>query len=66
MKKEIRDKERKLFLESMELRKLDLTNTNFEQSEKIREKQNDYWRRHLFFKGYLEQLDKQNQKKQEQ
>lgn len=62
MKKEIRDRERELFIKSMQLRRLDLTNTKYEQSEEIRKKQDDSWKRHLFFKGYLEQLEKEKKK----
>ena len=66
MKKSLRDKERKLFTESMELRRLDLTKTNYDQSVKIRKKQDEYWRKHLFYKGYLEQIEKNNAKEKEQ
>ena len=62
MKKEIRDKERKLFQESMALRRLDLTNTDYKQSLEIRKKQDDAWQKHLFYKGYLEQLEKEKKK----
>ncbi len=62
MKKEIRDRERQLFKDSMELRRLDLTKIDFEKTEEIRKKQDNAWHRHLFFKGYLDQLDKEKNK----
>lgn len=62
MKKEIRDRQRKYFEESWKLRKLNTFHTKYEQSEEIRKKQDDAWHRHLFFKGYLDQLDKEKNK----
>lgn len=59
MRKDIRDRQRKYFKDSWELRDIDTYNATFEQSEKIRKKQDDAWHRHLFFKGYLEQLEKE-------
>ena len=64
MRKQLRDRERQLFKESMDLKRLDLSKTSFDQSEQIRIKQNDSWHRHLFFKGYLAQLEKQDQNKE--
>jgi len=62
MKKELIEKERQLFKSSLELRKLDLSNVDFKQSQKIREKQNEYYQKRLFYKGVLEQLEKENKK----
>lgn len=62
MRKDIRDKEREYFKKSWELRDVNTYNANYEQSEEIRKKQDDAWHRHLFFKGYLEQLEKEKKK----
>lgn len=61
MKKELRDRERQLYKSSFELRQLDLSKTKFEDSEKIRKRQNEDWNRYLFFKGCLEQLEKEKE-----
>lgn len=66
MKKEIRDRQRELFEQSMELRNLDLSQVKWEQAQEIRKKQDDDWHRHLFFKGYLEQLEKEKENEHKQ
>ena len=66
MKKELRDRERQLYKSSLELRRLDLSKTKFKDSEKIRERQNEDWHRYLFFKGCLEQLEKENKDERKQ
>lgn len=63
MKKDIRDRQRKYFKESWELRDIDTYKVNYERIEEIRKKQDDAWHRHLFFKGYLDQLEKEKKKK---
>lgn len=60
MKRDLIEKERQLYKSSLELRNLDLTNADFKMSEDIRKKQDEDWHKYLFFKGYLEQLEKEN------
>jgi hypothetical protein len=62
MKKELRDRERELYKSSFELRNFDLSKAKYEDSAKIRKKQNEDWHRYLFFKGCLEQLEKEKKK----
>lgn len=58
MKREIRDKERKLFKQSMKMRNLDLSKTNWEQAQEIRKEQDEVWKKHLFYKKFLEATNK--------
>lgn len=60
MKKELRERERELWRSSLKLRELDLSKVKWDQAMEIRKQQDDDWRRMLFYKGYLEQLEKEN------
>ena len=66
MKRDLIEKERQLYKSSLELRNLDLTNADFKISEDIRKKQNEDWHKYLFFKGYLEQLEKEKENERKQ
>lgn len=66
MKRDLIEKERQLYKNSLELRNLDLTNVDFKISEDIRKKQNEDWHKYLFFKGYLEQLEKEKENERKQ
>lgn len=57
MKKEIRDRERKLFKESMELRNLNLSKTNWKQAQEIRKKQDTAWKKHQFLKNLIKAVE---------
>ena len=56
--REIRDKEREYFKESMKLRKLDLSHTSWEQAQDIRKRQDEAWKKHLFYKHLLNNMQK--------
>lgn len=60
MKKELRERERELWRSSLKLRELDLSKVKWDQAMEIRKQQDDDWNRMLFYKGYLEQLEKEN------
>ena len=64
--KKIIERERQLYKSSFQLRKMDLTGVDYEQAKKIREKQDDDYKRYLFFKGYINQLKKEDNKDESQ
>ena len=66
MKRDLIEKERQLYKSSLELRNLDLTNVDFKISEDIRRKQDEDYNKYLFFKGYLGQLEKEQEKERKQ
>lgn len=63
MKREIRDKERELFKKSMKMRSLDLSGTNWKQAQEIRKEQDEMWKKHLFYKKFLEATSKNGKNK---
>lgn len=58
MKREIRDKERELFKQSMKMRNLDLSKTDWKQAQEIRKEQDEMWQKHQFYKKFLEAMSK--------
>lgn len=59
MKHDLRRKARELFKEAMDLRGITLSpNVSYIQAQKIQKKQNDCWNKYLFFKNFIEQLEK--------
>lgn len=63
MKREIRNRERELFKKSMELKNMDLSRTNWEQSQEIRKMQNETWQRHIFYKNIIQATEKNKGRK---
>ena len=60
MSKELRNKERELFKQSMVLRRLDLSKTDWDQAQQIRKQQDEMWHKAQFYKKILTEIDKKN------
>lgn len=62
MKRELRDKERKLFIKATKLRSLSKTNVSYEKSREIQKEQDEAYKMWEFYKGINNAMAERKQK----
>lgn len=61
MKKDIRQKEKEMFLETWRLKRasLEVSKTDYERSRKIQEKENELYKKQQFFRKMIKEMEKE-------
>lgn len=58
MKREIREKRKKIYLESKRLREIAYLGSTFEKAEEIRKEQDDLYKKSKFYDGIIKAMEK--------